>query len=154
MIVVLHQHRHSSSLGRALAQHSPLAVAPVEDHAPILAGHVYVCPANYHLLIEPDLCFALSTEPPVNFARPSIDVSFESAARAYGAGLAGVLLSGATADGAEGLRCIRAAGGRVLCQDPGSALAPTLPQAGRDAVPGLELGSAEALGLELSELSP
>ena len=98
--------------------------------------------------------FALSVEPPVNFSRPSIDVLFESAAAVYGPGLVGVLLSGASADGAAGLGAIQARGGRVFCQSAESAIDPTMPRAGCAAVRPDRIGSPEALGLALSELSP
>jgi two-component system chemotaxis response regulator CheB len=155
VIVLLHQHRHASErLGQLLAAYCPLPVSSVEDKAPVEAGRVHVCPANYHLLIEDTRTFALSVEPLVNFARPSIDVLFESAAAVYGPGLVGVLLSGASADGAAGLGAIQARGGRVFCQSAESAIEPTMPRAGCAAVRADRIASPEALGLELSELSP
>jgi two-component system chemotaxis response regulator CheB len=113
-----------------------------------------VCPANYHVMIEPQGTFALSIEPPVNFARPSIDVLFESAAQVYGARLVGVLLSGASSDGAAGLAAIKARGGAVYCQDPRSALERIMPEAGCSATRVDRIASPEAIGRELSELCP
>jgi two-component system chemotaxis response regulator CheB len=115
---------------------------------------LYLCPANYHVLIEEGRTFALSVEPLVNFARPSIDVLFESAAVTYGSGLVGVLLSGASADGAAGLGAIKARGGTVFCQAPESAMEPVMPRAGCAATRVDRVASPEVLGLELSELCP
>jgi two-component system chemotaxis response regulator CheB len=155
VIVVLHQHRHSTErLGRLIAPHCALPVLWIDDKASVEPGRVHVCPANYHVLIEEARTFALSVEPLVNFSRPSIDVLFESAAAVYGPGLVGVLLSGASADGASGLGTIQARGGRVFCQSVESAIEPTMPRAGCAAVRPDRIGSPEALGLELSELVP
>jgi two-component system, chemotaxis family, protein-glutamate methylesterase/glutaminase len=155
IIVVLHQHRHASELlGKLLAAHCALPVSAIEDKAPILPGQVYLCPANYHVLIEEARTFALSVEPLVNFSRPSIDVLFESAAVAYGAGLVGVLLSGASSDGAAGLGAIKARGGTVFCQAPESAIEPIMPRAGCAATRVDRVASPTSLGRELSELSP
>lgn len=95
-----------------------------------------------------------SIEAPVNFARPSIGVLFESAADVYGAKLVGVLLSGASADGAAGLQRIQALGGAVFCQSPESALEPTMPRAGCARARADRIAAPERLGLELSELCP
>lgn len=95
-----------------------------------------MAPANYHTLVERRRCFSLSVAEPVLFSRPSIDVLFESAADAYGPALAGVLLTGASADGARGLGRIHAAGGLAVVQSPETAAVPTMPEAGRRAAPG------------------
>ncbi|MEO7591743.1 MAG: chemotaxis protein CheB, partial [Byssovorax sp.] len=98
----------------------------------IKPGIVYVAPANYHLLIEHQGSFALSVDEQVNFSRPSIDVMFESAACAFGAGLVGILLSGANQDGANGLQVIKSMGGLTIAQDPQTAAYPRMPQAAVD----------------------
>jgi two-component system, chemotaxis family, protein-glutamate methylesterase/glutaminase len=155
VIVVLHRHRHAQDLpGRWLSEVCALPVCAVEDKSPIVPGQLYVCPANYHVLIEAGHTFALSIEPPVNFARPSIDVLFESAAQVYRQRLVGVLLSGASSDGAAGLAAIKARGGAVYCQDPRSALEPTMPEAGCGATRVDRVASAQSIGRELSEFSP
>jgi two-component system chemotaxis response regulator CheB len=110
-------------------------------------GHVFVAPADYHVYIEGDGAFSLSVDPPVAFARPSIDVFFESAAYAYGDQLVGVLLSGANTDGTQGLSVIKARGGLVICQEPLTAPEPTMPAAACAAIdvdlvaPSAEIGS-------------
>ena len=123
MAVTLVQHRHKDSdhvLRALLQERSPLVVCEVEDKMPLEEGHIYVAPPDYHTLIEPGH-FALSTEAPVRFSRPSIDVTFTSAADAYGHRVVGVILTGANADGANGLRRISDRGGLALIQDPRSA---------------------------------
>lgn len=100
-----------------------------EDKERPLAGCIYHAPPGYHLLIERDRSFSLSMDDPVNLSRPSIDLLFESAARAYGPSLVGILLTGANHDGARGLREIKLRGGQTLVQDPRHAEVPTMPKA-------------------------
>jgi two-component system chemotaxis response regulator CheB len=137
MAVTLVQHRHKDSdhvLRALLQERSPLVVCEVEDKMPLEEGHIYVAPPDYHTLIEPGH-FALSTEAPVRFSRPSIDVTFSSAADAYGHRVVGVILTGANADGASGLSRISELGGLALIQDPKTAESPTMPSAAQKAVP-------------------
>jgi two-component system, chemotaxis family, protein-glutamate methylesterase/glutaminase len=137
MAVTLVQHRHKDSdhaLRALLQERSPLVVCEVEDKMPLEEGHIYVAPPDYHTLIEPGH-FALSTEAPVRFSRPSIDVTFMSAADAYGHRVVGVVLTGANADGANGLRRISDLGGLALIQDPDTAESRMMPAAAREAVP-------------------
>jgi two-component system chemotaxis response regulator CheB len=135
--VVIAQHRpHESGLGlaAALARRAQWPITQPVDKDPVIPGHVYVAPPDYHLLIE-DGHFALSTAPPVNFARPSIDVLFESATEAFGPGVIAVVLTGANHDGARGAARVKARGGRVLVQDPATAESPAMPAAALAAVP-------------------
>ena len=113
----------------------------------ILPGVIYLAPPGYHLMIEEDKTFSLSVDSPVNFARPSIDVLFETEADAYGARLVGVILTGANSDGSRGLKKIKDSGGLVLVQDPESAEAATMPRA---AVEGTEVDYV----LPLEEIGP
>jgi len=106
-----------------------LTVKEAEDKEPIRIGHVYFAPPNYHLLIEDNRTFSLSTDEKVNYCRPSIDVLFESAADVYGPRLAAIILTGANNDGAEGLRLIKEKGGLVIVQDPQSAEFSLMPAA-------------------------
>lgn len=133
--VVVVQHRSKepgSELCRYLQRCCRREVSEPEDKEPIMAGRVYLAPRDYHLLVERG-SFALSTEAPVYFARPSIDVLFESAADAYGAGVVGVVLTGANGDGARGLARIKAAGGVAVVQEPATARAPEMPRAAIEA---------------------
>mgnify|MGYP002654050084 CR=1 FL=1 len=110
-----------------------IGVKEAEDKESLAPGTVYFAPADYHLLVETDGSLALSSDEPVNFSRPSIDVLFESAADAYGAGLTGVILTGANEDGAAGLSAVTAAGGVALVEEPAAAYAQAMPQAARNA---------------------
>jgi two-component system chemotaxis response regulator CheB len=129
--LVLALHRSSGSgdvLPSLLQQHSALPVLEAEDKEPLLPGRVYLAPAGYHLLVERE-SLALSTEPPVLYARPSIDVLFESAAEAYRSGVIGIVLTGSSQDGAAGLASIKRHGGTAVVQDPATAESPVLPRA-------------------------
>lgn len=129
LAIVLHRGVDSDATLRDLLQsHSTLPVLETEDKMQIAAGHVYLSPANYHLLVG-KTGFSLSTEAPVAFARPSIDVLFESASVTYGSKTLGVLLTGASTDGALGAAEIRERGGFVVVQDPATAECPVMPQA-------------------------
>lgn len=115
-----------------LARASSLPVIEAAEREPVRGGTVQVAPAGYHLLVERDLHFTLSVDPRVNLARPSIDVLFASAAAAWRDTLVGVVLSGANADGADGLHELRRLGGCAIVQSPDSALACAMPQAAID----------------------
>ncbi|MCW0046336.1 MULTISPECIES: chemotaxis protein CheB [unclassified Brevundimonas] len=110
-------------------------VKEAEDKEPAAAGVVYFAPSDYHLLVERDGSLALSSDELVNYSRPSIDVLFESAADAYGAGLTGVILTGANTDGAAGLQAVATAGGETIVEDPRQAYASTMPEAALAACP-------------------
>jgi two-component system, chemotaxis family, protein-glutamate methylesterase/glutaminase len=127
--VAFHRHRRSEGLLTPVLQRaSVLPVSEVEDKTPWEPGHVYVCPPDYHLMLD-DGCFSLSVDELVNFARPSIDVLFESAADGYGSKAIAVTLSGSGSDGAAGAKKIRDAGGLVIVQDPKTAEAHWMPAA-------------------------
>ena len=129
--VVLVQHRgreDGDGLVDLLRSSTRLPVSEPEDKEPILPGRVYLAPADYHLLID-RRSFALSVEPLVNHARPSIDVVFESAAQAYRDRLMAIILSGAGRDGAMGLHRVKALGGMTAVQDPATAHARAMPDA-------------------------
>ena len=107
-----------------------------EDKEPIVGGTIYFAPPDYHLLVESGRTFALSLDERVHFSRPAIDVLFESAAEAYGERLMGVILSGANADGAAGLRAVAAAGGIAVVQSLESPEMIAMPAAALQAAPG------------------
>lgn len=92
-------------------------------------GTAYMAPPNYHLLIEPDRTFTLTVDERVNYARPSIDVLFETAAEAYKDTLIGIILTGANNDGSRGLKKIRDFGGLTIVQDPETAEVDSMPRA-------------------------
>lgn len=128
ILIVLHRGRDAdSSLLGVLASRTALQVKEVEDKEVILAGTIYVAPADYHVLVEKEGTFSLDCSEKVRYSRPSIDVTFQTVARAFGAGGVAVLLSGANEDGIDGLRDIVSAGGLAVVQDPTEATVPFLP---------------------------
>jgi len=130
LVAVLHlPEGHDSLLAEIFTERLRLPVLEAADKMPLVPGHVYFAPPGYHLSIERDRRFSLSCEPPVRFSRPSIDVLMASAADAYGPAVAGMLLTGANDDGAEGLQRIHLAGGITAVQDPDEAQISIMPQA-------------------------
>lgn len=129
--LVLHMTpRQPSLMPQLLARTSARRVREPEDKEPLELRTIYVAPPNYHMLVETDgRTIALSVDDPVQYSRPSIDVLFESAAEAFGANTAAIVLSGSNADGAEGLARIAAAGGLAIVQDPITAAHDTMPRA-------------------------
>jgi two-component system chemotaxis response regulator CheB len=127
--VVQHRYRTSNEgLPAFLRRGTKLKVVDVEDKQWIKPGHVYLAPANYHLLVE-EGTFSLSVDEAVAYSRPSVDVLFDSAADAYGRDLVAVILTGANADGARGVASVKKRGGFVVVQDPKTAEAPAMPEA-------------------------
>jgi two-component system chemotaxis response regulator CheB len=159
ILVVVHVRPEPPSLlSEVLAARTRLDVREARDKEPIAPATIYVAPPDYHLLVERERTLSLSRDPAVHYTRPAIDVLFESAAIAFGRALAGVLLTGANADGARGLAAIRAAGGRVAVQDPSTAPSPTMPAAGLAALAALGdaadcIGGPSALGAWLGKIT-
>ncbi len=130
--IAIAQHRAVDSgsgvLSELIGVRSGHDVCEPGDKDPIEPGRVYVAPADYHLLVDSD-GFALSTEGPVRYSRPSIDVLFDSAADLYGDRLTAVILTGANDDGAYGVQRVRRRGGLTIAQDPETAARPDMPRA-------------------------
>ena len=129
-----------------------VTVKEAEDKEPIVGGTVYFAPSDYHLLVETDQSLALSTDEPVNYSRPSIDVLFESAADAYGEALLGVVLTGANHDGAAGLKAVLDAGGLGIVQDRADAYAAAMPDAALEACPTASVMNLDAIASYLPSL--
>lgn len=145
--IILVTHRKSgneSLLSDLLQSRTKLKVAEVEEKEKLLPGKVYIAPADYHLLIEEDKTFSLDYSEKINYSRPSIDVTFQSAAEVFKTKLVCVLLSGSNADGVEGLKVVNNFGGKVVIQNPDTAMMPFMPaQAVLNVKDGLVLDSAE-----------
>lgn len=153
--ILLAQHLHPNDEGSFalhLANSSRLTVIEPCDKERIERGQVYTAPADYHMLVERNGTIALSTEEKVNWSRPSIDVLFESAAWALGERVIAVLLSGASVDGAAGIRAVKAAGGLTIAQDPATAEYPLMPRAAIDTGAVDEVLTVEEIGRRLVEL--
>lgn len=152
--IVIVQHRRAEVDGRLvelLNGRSSLPVIEPDDKERIAPGHVYLAPPNYHLIVE-DGFFSLSLDAPVLFARPSIDVLFESVADSYGASAVAVMLTSSNDDGALGAQAVKAAGGRIIVQDPATAKAPEAPRAVLAAVAVDRILPLEQIGTCLVEL--
>ncbi len=130
VFLCLHRLKHvRSGFVEALSLKSNIPVIEPFDKEPIKSGRAYLAPANYHMFIELGNRFALSTEEPVNHSRPSIDLTFITAAQAYRNKLIGVILSGANKDGAYGLKKIAELGGMTIVQDPNDCEVKTMTEA-------------------------
>ena len=143
MIVVHMPPDRKSILAEILQAKCKLPIKEAEDKEPIEAGVIYIAPPDYHLLVEEDGHLSLSTEEPVLFSRPSIDVLFETAADSYRDELIGIVLTGANEDGAAGMKYIADCGGTVVVQSPAFAEFSIMPQAALDAC-----SAAEVLSLD------
>ena len=129
VIIVLHRKNYADSvLTDLLGTRTTLQVKEAEEKDVLQAGCIYLAPPDYHLLLESNGSLSLDYSEKVNFSRPSIDVSFSSAARLYGPQLLAILLSGANADGVEGLCDVAACGGLTAVQDPKTAEVPFMPE--------------------------
>jgi len=117
-----------------LNEKSQLNVMEAMEKERINKGKVYLAPANYHLLVEPDKTLSLSVDPPLNHSRPSVDILFETAAYAYSGKLIGVVLTGANFDGTIGLNKIKQTGGLTIVQDPQTAKSKAMPRSAIDQV--------------------
>lgn len=129
LIIVLHRKSSAdSNLSELLATKTFLKVKEAEDKDILSKGNIYIAPADYHLLVEKDNTLSLDFSEKVNYSRPSIDVTFETAAEAYKSGLVCLLLSGASSDGTEGLKAVKKFGGTVLVQNPLTAKVDYMPR--------------------------
>lgn len=129
ILIVQHISANSDNfMAKYLHGLAKVIVKEADEKEPILPGTVYIAPPNYHLLVEEDFSISLSTEQKRNYARPSVDVLFETAAAAYENHLIGVVLTGANHDGALGLLAVKKAGGLTIVQDPKQSEAYVMPQ--------------------------
>ncbi len=129
-----------------------IPVREAEDKEPIDRGTLYFAPPDYHLLVETDKSLSVSSDEPVLFSRPSIDVMFESATDAYGSALIAIILTGANQDGAKGLKAVAEAGGVALVQNPDGAFASAMPEAAIEMCPGARVMSLDAIAAYLQEV--
>lgn len=153
LVVVQHRGKESERLlSRLLQDVTDLKVSEIEDKDALTPGTVHVAPANYHVMVESGY-LSLTTDEPVRFSRPSIDVTFISAGDSYGSAAIGVVLTGANEDGSRGLAHIVKRGGRALIQDPNTAEIRIMPEAAIRAVPMAEILPLNRLPPRLIELA-
>ncbi|WP_162427228.1 chemotaxis protein CheB [Pontibacter pudoricolor] len=155
IILVLHRLRnHDGNLQDVFKHKITLKVVEVEDKEMLAPGHVYLAPSNYHVLLEKDHSFSLDDSELENYSRPSIDVTFTSAADVFARNTVGVLLSGASKDGSSGLKHIFEKQGTVIVQDPDEAEIETMPLAAIETIPGctvMKLDQIQAFLLSLHD---
>ncbi len=155
VIVVQHRGReYGNFMCRYLNSFCRPHVKEAEDKEAIKPGHIYIAPRDYHLLVEMDRTLSLSVDFQVNFSRPSIDVLFETAAEAYTDRLIGIIMTGANKDGSLGLKKIMQLGGKVIVQDPETAVAPQMPLAAIEEAKADCILPLEGIGKLLAELTP
>ncbi len=146
IILVLHRLRnYEGSLQDVFRHKLALRVTEVEEKEMLLPGHVYLAPANYHVLLEKDHTFSLDDSELENYSRPSIDVTFTSVADVFGENAIGILLSGASKDGSSGLKYIFEKQGTVIVQDPQEAEVNTMPLAAIESIPGCSVMNLERI---------
>lgn len=156
LALVFVQHLHPQQddfLIQHLGRVCRLPVKEAEEKEAVKGGRVYLAPANYHLLIETDRTFSLCIDEKVNYSRPSIDALFETAAEAFGEELIGLILTGASRDGAAGLRRIKEKAGLAIVQDPQTAAYPAMPLAALEETRVDHVLSLDRIGRLLCELS-
>ena len=129
IIIILHRQKNvASEMVKILTLHAPSkTIIEPEDKQVVNECCIYLAPQNYHLLIEHDNTFSLDYSEPVQYSRPSIDVTFDSAAKFYKHEALAILLSGANNDGTAGLEAIISQGGTAIVQDPLTAEYSTMP---------------------------
>ena len=128
IVIVLHRkHTDDTTLEELIAAKTQIPVKEVEDKVALEAGNIYIAPSDYHLLFEKNQLLSLDISEKINYSRPSIDVAFESASDVYGKSLIGILLSGANADGTDGLIAIKKNRGTTIVQKPETADMPFMP---------------------------
>jgi two-component system, chemotaxis family, protein-glutamate methylesterase/glutaminase len=141
VVIVIHRQRNVlSEFTKILAEaNTNKKIVEPDDKEPIERSCIYIAPQNYHLLIEKDYTFSLDYSEAVQFSRPSIDVTFESAAEIYKSSLLAILLSGANNDGTEGLKSVIKNGGMVIAQDPSTAGFPVMPRSAIENIVGVQV---------------
>lgn len=129
IIIVLHRKPGKDSmLTQLLSAKTFLKVKELEEKEKLTPAHIYIAPPNYHVLIENNKTFSLDASEKINFSRPSIDVTFESASDVYSENLVCLLLSGANSDGTKGVQKVKENNGIVIIQNPASAIVPFMPE--------------------------
>jgi two-component system chemotaxis response regulator CheB len=130
VIIIIHRKKNFlSKIEKLFADYSHIPLKEISDKDKINKNAIYIAPANYHTLIEKTGYFGLDVSEPVWFSRPSIDVTFESAAEAYGNRCTAILFSGANQDGAQGMLKLKNAGSLTIVQHPDDAEMPEMPNA-------------------------
>jgi two-component system chemotaxis response regulator CheB len=130
VIIIIHRKKNFfSEIEKLFGENSRMYLREVCDKDPIDGNTIYIAPANYHTLVENEKQFSLDVSESVWYSKPSIDVTFETAAEAFKSNCTAILLSGANQDGANGLLKLRNQGSLTIVQDPADAEMADMPNA-------------------------
>jgi two-component system, chemotaxis family, protein-glutamate methylesterase/glutaminase len=152
-VIVIHRKSGADSiLTGLLSSRTTMPVKEVEDKEVISPNHIYIAPPDYHLLCDDSYTFSLDSSEKIHYSRPSIDVTFESVAYTFGSSVIGLLLSGANADGADGLHTIKKMGGYTIVQDPSSCEVSYMPLQAINKFNVDAILNAESIGMALMNL--
>ncbi len=155
IIVVIHRLKNVTSRLDHVLQHSTkIRIKEAEDKEPILTNTIYLTPSNYHLLVERDHTISLSVSEPVNFSRPSLDVSFYSIGEVYKEKAMGIVLTGANRDGANGLNFIHQNGGETIVQDIDEAHVSVMPHSALTLTPESRQLKLKEIGKYINKMFP
>lgn len=153
VVIVIHRKASSSNvLSLLLQQVSAIVVEEIDDKMEIKPNHIYLVPADFHVLFENKCNFALDRSEKLNYSRPSIDIAFRSAAEVYKEELLAILLSGANSDGVDGLKYVKLNGGKIWIQDPKTAEVDYMPKIAVENVDYDAVMSPEDMVLKLNQL--
>jgi two-component system chemotaxis response regulator CheB len=129
VVIIIHRSKNFlSEIETLFADNSRLVLREIADKDPIKKNVIYIAPANYHTLVEAGNTFALDVSDPIWFSKPSIDITFESAAEIYKDRCTAILFSGANQDGALGMLKLKKGGALTIVQDPEEAEMSEMPQ--------------------------
>ena len=130
VIIIIHRKKnYLSEIEKLFGENSRLPLREINDKDKITKNNIYIAPANYHTLIENGDYFSLDVSEALWYSKPSIDVTFESAADIYHERCAAILFSGANQDGAQGMLKLRNAGSLTIAHHPADAEMPEMPNA-------------------------
>lgn len=153
IIIVQHVSPHAQNyLPDYLRKFTTLNVKEADEKEQIKEGYIYVAPSNYHTLVELDESLSFTVEPRVSYARPSIDVLFESAAFCFGKKLIGIILTGGNYDGTNGLKLIKELGGYTIVQNPKYSEVDSMPTSAIENCKIDFIGKLEDISEKLNEL--
>lgn len=151
IVIILHRKPDSTSnLDELLTTSSSIPVLEAEDKMELEAGKIYLAPADYHLLFESEGIISLDASEKVNYSRPSIDVTFESAARIFGNKVCALILSGANTDGIEGLKSITHHGGKIYIQNPDTAEVDFMPRKAMEALENAKILNPDQIASQIN----
>jgi two-component system, chemotaxis family, protein-glutamate methylesterase/glutaminase len=154
IVIILHRSSNADNgLTELLLNKTVLRIKEADEKDRLQPGYIYLAPPDYHLLLEEDGTLSLDASEKINYSRPSIDVSFISAAEVYKEALTAVLLSGANSDGANGMKAVKEFGGRTIVQDPREAVVSYMPEQALLLSPADEVLGVEKIAKLLNEIS-